>query len=73
MIEVKSKLRRWGNSFGVVIPQKAIENSSANEGDEITILVKTKNVNLAKLFGAHKFSKSTKKLMQEMDRELYDI
>ena len=72
MIEIKARLRRWGNSFGVVVPQKAIESTSAKEGDEIIVLFKIKKTNLRKLFGAHKFSKPTEKLMKEMDEELYN-
>jgi len=72
MIEIKTKLRKWGNSFGVVVPLRAIENTNAKEGEEITILFKTNKVNLRKIFGKHKFSKSTDQLMKEMDKELYD-
>ena len=57
MIEIKSKLRKWGNSFGIVVPQKVIEKENAKEGDEITILLKKEHPNLRKLFGAHKFKK----------------
>ncbi len=72
MIEIKTRLRRWGNSFGVVVPQRAIENEDVREGDEITILFKKEKPNLRKLFGAHKFSKPVEQLMKEMDEELYD-
>ncbi len=72
MIEINTRLRKWGNSFGIVIPQKAIEQSSAKEGDEVTILFKKEKPNLHKLFGAHKFSKPTEELMNEMDEELYN-
>jgi len=72
MIEIKTKLRRWGNSFGVVLPQKAIERTGPKEGQEITIFVQRHKPNLRKLFGAHKFSKPTEQLMKEMDEELYD-
>ncbi|MBS3077248.1 AbrB/MazE/SpoVT family DNA-binding domain-containing protein [Candidatus Pacearchaeota archaeon] len=72
MIEIKAKLRRWGNSFGIVVPQKAIEQTKAKEGDEITVLFKRDKPNLRKLFGAHKFSKPTEQLMKEMDEELYN-
>ena len=72
MIEIKTKLRKWGNSFGVVVPQKAIENTGAREGEEVIILFKTQKVDLKKLFGKHKFSKSTDQLMKEMDEELYN-
>ena len=72
MIEIKTKLRRWGNSFGIVVPQKAVEQSKAQEGDEVTILIQIKKINLRNLLGKHKFSKPTEQLMKEMDEELYD-
>lgn len=72
MIEVRVKLRRWGNSFGVVIPQKAVEQTNAGEGDDLTVFIKSEKPNLRKLFGSHKFSKPTQKLMKEMDEELYN-
>jgi len=72
VIELKTKLRRWGNSLGIVVPQKIVEKEKAREGDEITILFRKKKPNLKKLLGAHKFSKPTEQLMKEMDEELYD-
>lgn len=70
MIEIKTKLRRWGNSFGVVVPQKAV--GKTKEGEEITIFIQKRKPNLRKIFGIHKFSKPTEQLMKEMDEELYD-
>jgi antitoxin component of MazEF toxin-antitoxin module len=72
MIEVRTKLRKWGNSFGVVVPQKAVENIDIKEGENITILIKKEKPNLRKLFGSHKFSKPVSQLMKEMDEELYN-
>lgn len=72
MIEIKSKLQRWGNSFGVVIPVKVAREGEMKEGDEITLLLRSEKPDLRKLFGAHKFSKPTQRLMKEMDEELYD-
>jgi len=72
MIEIKTKLRKWGNSFGIVIPIKSAESAKVKDGDEVTILLKNEKPNLKKLFGAHKFSKSIEKLMKEMDEELYN-
>ena len=44
MIELKTKLRRWGNSFGIVVPQKAVEQEKVKEGEEVVILLnKEKN------------------------------
>ncbi len=72
MIEIKSKLRRWGNSFGIVIPQNKINQENIAEGEDIRIFLVKEKVNLERLFGAHKFNKSTEKMMREIDRELYD-
>ena len=72
MIEVKTKLRKWGNSFGVIVLQKTIENTRIREGDELIILLKKdeeENV-LKETFGTHKFKKPVKQLMKEMDKEL---
>ena len=72
MIEIKTKLRKWGNSFGVLVPQRDIENSDINEGEEVVVLLKKEDkVNvLRETFGTHKFKKPVKQLMKEMDKEL---
>lgn len=75
MIEIKTKLRKWGNSFGIVVPLKAIENEKIREGDEITALISERKnkVDLKKLFNAKvKFKKTTEEMMREIDRELYN-
>ena len=74
MIELKTKLRKWGNSFGVVVPQKIIIEEDAKEGDEVFILIrKEKKGNvLRETFGTMKFKKSVKEMMKETDRELYN-
>ena len=72
MIEIKSKLRKWGNSFGIIVPQKALDKTKVKEGDEITVFLNEKSIDLSKFFGAHRFSKSSDKLLKEMDDKLYD-
>jgi len=73
MIEIKTKLRKWGNSFGIVVPQKAIESEKAKEGDEVIILLKKEDDNvLREMFGTFKFKKPVSKIMKEADKELYD-
>ncbi|MBU2616385.1 MAG: hypothetical protein KKB79_00170 [Nanoarchaeota archaeon] len=72
MMEIKTKLRKWGNSFGVVVPQKDIESSGIKEGEEIILLLRKENKEdvLKEMFGTFKFKKSTDKLMKEIDNEL---
>jgi len=73
MIEIRTKLRKWGNSFGIVVPQRAVEAEEAKEGEEVIILLsKEKNNVLREMFGTMKFKKPTKQLMNEIDKELYN-
>lgn len=70
MIEIKSKLRRWGNSFGIVVPQKAVEEENAKEGDEVTILMRKNKPDLRKMFGALKGWKiDSQKFKDEIRKE----
>ncbi|MEK6850506.1 MAG: AbrB/MazE/SpoVT family DNA-binding domain-containing protein [Nanoarchaeota archaeon] len=73
MEELTTKIRKWGNSYGIIIPQEILKIKNIKEGEEIdAILVKKGNI-LRETFGTHKFSKSVKRLMKETDKELYDI
>jgi len=73
MIELETRLRRWGNSFGIVIPISKIEKAGMKEGDEVkTLIMEEKKVNLRKLFGTFKFKKPTQQMMREIDKELYN-
>lgn len=75
MIEIKTKLRKWGNSFGIIVPQKTVTDSQIKEGEEITIFFKKeKKENVLKeMFDTFKFKKSTGKIMREIDKELWDL
>ena len=73
MIEIKTKLRRWGNSLGVVVPMNSLQKEKFEEGDEIILLITKEKENVLKeTFGIHKFKKPIKKLMKESDKELYN-
>ena len=73
MIEIKSKLRKWGNSLGIVVPQKVIEKENAKEGDEVIVLLSKEKDNVLKeMFGTFKFKKPVEKLMKEVDKELHN-
>ncbi|MEK6914922.1 MAG: AbrB/MazE/SpoVT family DNA-binding domain-containing protein [Nanoarchaeota archaeon] len=73
MIELKTKLKRWGNSFGIVVPISFVEKEGVKEGEEVVILMKKEKKNvLRETFGTYKFNKSTKQMMKEMDKELYN-
>lgn len=74
MAEVTTSIKRWGNSFGIVIPIEVLRQKGIKEGEEIDAIILKKQGNvLRETFGTHKFSKSVKQMMKEMDKELYDI
>ena len=72
MEQIKVKLRRWGNSVGVVIPQETLKAVNKKEGDEVTLLLPKETNVLREMFGKYKFKKSTERIMKEIDKELYN-
>jgi len=50
----KSKLKRWGNSFGVVVPKEIVEKEGLKEGEEVEISVR-KASDIKQLFGKYPF------------------
>ena len=72
MIEIKTKLRKWGNSFGVVVPQGEVKKFGVAEGDNVIILLKKEKEDniLKEMFGILKTKKSTDKIMKEINRDL---
>lgn len=74
MIELETKIRKWGNSMGVVIPLHKIAENQIKEGENVKIMITKKKGNiLREMFGKMKFKKSTEQMMKEMDKALYDI
>ena len=73
MTELTTKIRKWGNSYGIVIPKNFLKDKKMRENEEVdVILIKKGNV-LRETFGTIKFKKSTKQMMKETDEALYDI
>ena len=72
MIEVETKVRKWGRSFGVVIPKDKIKEQGIKENETITLLIgKKKNV-LKETFGTAKLKRPTQEILDESDREDWD-
>ncbi|MBI2670617.1 hypothetical protein HYX18_01395 [Candidatus Woesearchaeota archaeon] len=72
MISLKSKVREWGNSFGLVISKDKAKEFGLKPGDSVEIILKKEENILGKVFGTLKFKKSTKRMMRESDKELYN-
>lgn len=61
---VEVKLKRWGNSFGVIVPSEIIEKKHLKENDTIVLEI-VKKADLSKIFGSIK-KKDRKMSGQEM-------
>jgi antitoxin component of MazEF toxin-antitoxin module len=62
-MQAKSKLKRWGNSFGVVLPKDIVEKEGLREGEEVEISVRRAS-NIKQLFGKYPFEN----LQQQKER-----
>lgn len=67
-LEVQTK--KWGNSLGVVIPIWAVEKFGLKPEENIIIEINKKENALKELFGAIKFKKSTKQILQDARKEM---
>ncbi len=73
MLEFDAKIKRWGNSFGVIIPKEQIFFDKLREEDEVHIIAIKKNNALKKTFGLLKGKiRSGQEAKDESRRELYD-
>jgi len=50
----KSKVKRWGNSLGVVLPKTLVEEEELREGEEVEVTVR-KVSNVLSLRGKYPF------------------
>ena len=72
MIEVEAKVRKWGRSFGVVIPKEKIKEEGINENESVTLLIGKKRNVLEETFGTLKLKRTTQEILDESDREDWD-
>lgn len=72
MPEMEGKIKRWGNSFGVLIPTEIVKKENLKEGQKIGIILLKRSDVLKKTFGTLKLKKSTQKIKNELRAELYD-
>ncbi len=73
MVEIKTEIRKWGNSFGVVIPKEVIKKRHLKPRQRVTLLLLEEGNVLKRTFGTAKDWKTpTKEILEKTDRELYD-
>jgi len=69
-METTSKIRKWGNSFGVLVPKDLIEKENFKLNEEVVVKLEKKK-DISKVFGILKTKRSTEDLMREI-REGYN-
>lgn len=72
MIEVETKVRKWGRSFGVVIPKEKIKEEGIKANETIRLLIGKKTNPLKETFGTLKLKRTTQEILDESDREDWD-
>jgi len=80
METINTKVRKWGNSFGVVIPISVIQDKGIKENSDVSIIIEPNNrmtvgdlMKLSKKLDLPKKLKdmNTQKILNEVDRELW--
>jgi antitoxin component of MazEF toxin-antitoxin module len=67
-MRVRGRIRRIGNSLGVVIQSEAAKSGGLSVGDEVELEV-TRRVAVKELFGALRFAKSSQRIKNESRRD----
>lgn len=77
MEQIKTRLKKWGNSFGVIIPSDIVANQNLKEGSELELTIQPGNkmtvgdvMKLARKFKI-KRKGNTQKILDKIDKELW--
>lgn len=66
---IGTKLKKWGNSIGIVIPSEALQEKNLREGEEVIIEIKKKD-KIKEIFGSLKDWKiDSQKMKEELRKE----
>ncbi len=72
MEKANVKVKKWGNSFGVILPSDIVRSQNLRKGSELEILINLKNKTKVKdIFGIlkGKLTRDTDDLLREVDRD----
>jgi len=56
---IRTTLKRWGNSYGVVIPKDMAMKEGIKENDEVEVIIR-KTMDIRNLFGKYRFDDAQK-------------
>lgn len=72
MIEFKSQLKRWGRSFGIVVPMDKLKKANIGENEIIEVSIIKQQNPLKKHFGKIKFKRPIEEILNDGNRESWD-
>lgn len=72
MVVLKTEVKKWGNSLGIVLPKEVVEKEHIKENQKINIIIFKENNVLKETFGTFKFKKSAQQMKDEIRKELYN-
>lgn len=72
MIEYETKLKKWGNSVGIVIPKEQVKRENLRERQTVRVIVNpVKSIKVKDIFGKLKeWKKSTRQITKEVNKEI---
>lgn len=68
MVEVTARIKECGKTVGVFIEKEKAIKAHLNHGEEVRLLIMKKKNPLKEMFGIAKFSRSTEKILREVDK-----
>lgn len=74
MENINTKVKKWGNSFGIILPTEIIKRNNLKEGTTIEIKITTKDkTKVEDIFGIlkDKLKRDTSEVMKEVDKDLW--
>jgi len=74
MEQMRVRAKKWGNSFGVILPKKVVDREKIKEGTEIVMtIIPVNRTKVKDVFGIlkGKIKKETWEITKEVDRELW--
>ena len=79
MEQIRTKVKKWGNSFGIIIPKEMVEKEKIREGSEITISMSSNSfmtvrdvLDIAKKNKLKRPKEDIQSIINKIDKELWE-
>lgn len=73
MEAIETKVKKWGNSLAVILPNEITEKEHIKEKQNIKLLlIKDNRKVLKEIFGTLKLKRPTEEILRESDKEGWD-